>query len=70
MLSTCLDGVQVSELADLALESQNNLLRGLRLLLEDGLGLTTESGLLTIVTTLSCSVTVARMPWKFKIALE
>jgi hypothetical protein len=41
-------------LADLALQTKNNLLGGLGLLVEDGLGLTTITGLLSIVTTLSC----------------
>jgi hypothetical protein len=40
-------------LACCALQSQHNLLRGLRLLVENGLRLTTVSGLFAIVTTLS-----------------
>lgn len=37
------------------LQSQNNLLGGLSLLMEDWLGLTTVTGLLTVVTTLTLS---------------
>lgn len=40
-------------LALCALESQNDLLGGLCLLVEDRLGLTTVTGLLTVVTTLT-----------------
>ena len=36
-----------------ALQSQDNLLGGLGLLVEDGLGLTTITGLLAVITTLS-----------------
>jgi hypothetical protein len=42
-------------LADSAFQTQNNLLRGLGLLVEDGLCLTTITSLLTIVTALSLS---------------
>lgn len=38
-----------------ALQSQDNLLGGLGLLVEDGLGLTTVTGLLTVVTALTLS---------------
>ena len=40
-------------LADSALEAEDNLLGGLGLLVEDGLGLTTITALLAIITTLS-----------------
>lgn len=40
-------------LADGALQSQDDLLGGLGLLVEDGLGLTTVTALLTVITTLS-----------------
>jgi hypothetical protein len=40
-------------LARNALQSQHNLLRGLGLLVEDGLGLTTVTGLLAVVSALS-----------------
>ena len=40
-------------LASLALKPEDNLLRGLSLLVEDGLGLTTITRLLTVITTLS-----------------
>ena len=40
-------------LADGALETENDLLGRLRLLVEDGLGLTTVTRLLTVVTTLA-----------------
>jgi len=40
-------------LADSALETQDNLLGGLGLLVKDGLGLTTITGLLTVVTSLT-----------------
>jgi len=40
-------------LALCALQSQDNLLGGLGLLVEDGLGLTTVTRLLTVVTTLT-----------------
>lgn len=43
-------------LADDALKTKNNLLGGLGLLVEDLLGLTTVTGLLTVVTTLTLSV--------------
>jgi len=39
-----------------ALQSQHNLLRGLRLLVENGLGLTTITALLTVVSTLTLAV--------------
>ena len=39
-----------------ALQTQHHLLRGLCLLVEDGLGLTTETLLLAVVTTLTCVV--------------
>lgn len=39
-----------------ALQSQHNLLGGLGLLVEDGLGLTTVTALLPVVTTLTLSV--------------
>ena len=39
--------------AVLALKLQHNLLGGLDLLVEDGLGLTSETGLLTVVTSLT-----------------
>ena len=37
-----------------ALQTQHHLLRGLGLLVEDGLGLTTKTLLLAVVTTLTC----------------
>ena len=37
-----------------ALQLEHDLLRGLRLLVEDGLGLTAETTLLAVVTTLAC----------------
>ena len=37
-----------------ALQTQHHLLRGLCLLVEDGLGLTTKTLLLAVVTTLTC----------------
>lgn len=40
-------------LAGDTLQSQHNLLGGLSLLVEDGLGLTTETGLLTVVSSLT-----------------
>ena len=43
-------------LADGALETEDNLLGGLCLLVEHRLGLTTETGLLPVVTTLTLSV--------------
>jgi len=43
-------------LANLALHTKDNLLGGLGLLVEDGLGLTTITGLLSIVTALTCSM--------------
>jgi hypothetical protein len=42
-------------LALLALKTEHNLLGGLGLLVEDGLGLTTETGLLPVVTALALS---------------
>lgn len=51
-----LDSVHVTGLASLALETQHNLLGGLGLFVEDGLCLTTISGLLSVVTTLSLSI--------------
>lgn len=48
-----LDGELLLGLASGALHTENNLLGGLSLLVEHGLGLTSESGLLAIVTTLS-----------------
>ena len=42
-------------LASCALQSQHNLLGGLSLLVENWLGLTTITGLLAIITTLSLS---------------
>jgi len=50
-----LQGDLVLVLADLALQTKDDLLGGLGLLVEDGLGLTTITGLLSIVTTLSLS---------------
>lgn len=52
MLAT-LKGQLALGLALDALQSQDNLLGGLGLLVEDGLGLTTITGLLAVVTTLS-----------------
>jgi len=49
-----LQGDLVLVLADLALQTKDDLLGGLGLLVEDGLGLTTITGLLSIVTTLTC----------------
>lgn len=40
-------------LADSALQSQHDLLGGLRLLVKDGLSLTSITGLLAVITTLS-----------------
>lgn len=54
-----LDSVHVTGLASLALETQHNLLGGLGLFVEDGLCLTTISGLLSVVTTLSCKEIVS-----------
>jgi hypothetical protein len=42
-------------LAGSALKTEHNLLGGLRPLVEDGLGLTSVTGLLTVVTTLTLS---------------
>jgi hypothetical protein len=47
-----LDRVHVHLLARAALKAQHNLLRRLRLLVEHGLGLTTVTRLLAVVTTL------------------
>ena len=49
-----LDRVHVHLLARAALKAQHNLLRRLRLLVEHGLGLTTVTRLLAVVTTLPC----------------
>merc|ERR1719310_728609 len=51
-----LDGVHVHLLAGAAGKTKDNLLGGLSLLVEDGLGLTTESGLLAVVTALTLGV--------------
>ena len=51
-----LDGVLGHLLARLALQTEHDLLGGLSLLVEDGLGLTTITALLTIVTPLTLSV--------------
>ena len=48
-----LDGLHAHRLADVALQAENDLLGGLRLLVEDGLGLTAETTLLAVVTTLA-----------------
>mgnify|MGYP000971216139 CR=1 FL=1 len=48
-----LQGQLVLGLADSALQSEHNLLGGLGLLVEDGLGLTTVTALLAVVTTLT-----------------
>jgi len=48
-----LQGHLVLVLADLALHTKDDLLGSLGLLVEDGLGLTTITGLLSVVTTLS-----------------
>jgi len=48
-----LQGDLVLVLADLALQTKDDLLGGLGLLVEDGLGLTTITGLLPVITTLS-----------------
>ena len=53
-----LNSVHVAGLADLALKTEHNLLGSLCLLVEDGLGLTTISRLLSVVTTLSCKIRV------------
>ena len=50
-----LEGELCLGLALCALQSQDNLLGGLGLLVEDRLGLTTVTGLLTVVTTLTLS---------------
>jgi len=50
-----LNGMHVTGLAVLALETQHNFLGRLRLLVENGLGLTSISGLLSVVTALSCN---------------
>ena len=52
MLAT-LEGKLCLGLACCALQSQDNLLGGLGLLVEDRLGLTTVTGLLTVVTSLT-----------------
>ncbi len=51
-----LDDLLVLLLADGALHPEHDLLRRLGLLLEDGLGLTTEAGLLSIVTPLTYAI--------------
>lgn len=48
-----LEGQLLLLLARRAFESQHNLLGRLRLLVEDGLGLTTVTGLLAVVTALT-----------------
>ena len=48
-----LDGLLGTILASLTFHSQNNLLGGLGLLVEHGFGLSSEPGLLSIVTTFS-----------------
>lgn len=48
-----LEGELVLGLADSALETEDNLLGGLSLLVEDRLGLTTVTGLLSVVSSLS-----------------
>lgn len=48
-----------SYLALHALQPEHNLLRGLRLLVEDGLGLTTITALLAIITTLTLAVVLS-----------
>ena len=53
-----LDSVHVAGLAVLALETQHNLLGCLSLLVENGLGLSSVSRLLSFVTTLSCKETI------------
>lgn len=50
-----LEGELCLGLALCAFQSEDNLLGGLGLLVEDWLGLTTVTGLLTVVTTLSLS---------------
>lgn len=45
-------------LANLAFETKDNLLGGLGLLVEDGFGLTTITGLLSVVTALTCLLDV------------
>lgn len=50
-----LEGELLLGLAGSALEAQNDLLGGLGLLVEDGLGLTTVTTLLPVVTTLTLS---------------
>lgn len=50
-----LEGVHVRGLASLALEAEHNLLGGLGLFVEHGLGLSTIARLLSVVTTLSCN---------------
>ena len=51
-----LDGMHMSGLATLALQVQHNLLGGLCLFMENWLGLSSETSLLFVVTTLSLSV--------------
>lgn len=51
-----LQGQLLLGLASSALETQDNLLGGLGLLVEDGLGLTTVTTLLPVVTTLTLGV--------------
>ncbi len=55
MLATLKGNVR-AVLAGSALETQDNLLGGLGLLVEDGLGLSTVTLLLPVVTTLTLSV--------------
>ena len=50
-----LDGVHAHSLAGVALQAEHDLLGGLRLLVEHGLGLTAETSLLAVVATLACS---------------
>ena len=52
-MSGALEADLVHTGAVIALELKNNLLGSLDVLLEDGLGLTTETGLLSVVTTLT-----------------
>jgi hypothetical protein len=51
-----LEGELLLGLAGSALETEDNLLGGLGLLVEDGLGLTTVTALLPVVTTLTLGV--------------
>jgi hypothetical protein len=52
---TTLEGELHLVLAGSALKTEDNLLGGLGLLVEDGLGLTTITGLLTVITSLTLS---------------